>query len=98
MAKKVGLKASLGVSYLFLDENKVSISTLNGLSQDIGTTKNLSNTSVSASIGFEADYPIFKNTKIFLEPLLNYQIKAFSDGNYKPYIFGVHTGIRYSFN
>jgi hypothetical protein len=96
--KKIGLKSSFGFSYFMLDENKVSIKTLNGYSLDIGKTKNLSSTSVSVNFGLEIDYPLFKNTKIFVEPMFNYQIKAFSDGNFKPYVFGIHTGIRYSFN
>lgn len=96
--KKVGLKSSFGFSYLFLGDNKISIKTANGFSQDIGKTKNLASTAVSVNLGFEADYPLFKDTKIFVEPLFNYQFKAFSDGNYKPYVFGIHTGIRYTFN
>lgn len=96
--KKIGVKSSLGFSYLLLNENKVSIKTANGFSQDIGKTKGLSRTSLSANLGVEFDYPLFKNMKIFVEPMLNYQVKAFSNSNFKPYIFGVHTGIRYSFN
>lgn len=96
--KKVGLKSSLGFSYLLLDANKVSIRTLNGYSQEIGKTKNLSQTSFSFNIGMEIEYPLFKNTKIFVEPLFSYQVKAFSDNNSKPYIIGIHSGIRYSIN
>ena len=96
--KKIGLKSSLGFSYLLLDENKISIKTLNGYTQDIGKTKDLSDTSFSVNVGLEIDYPLFKNTKIFVEPLLNYQIKAFTGNDFQPYIFGIHTGIRYSIN
>lgn len=96
--KKIGLKSSLGFSYLLLNENKISIKTLNGYTQDIGKTKDLSDTSFSVNVGVEIDYPLFKNTKIFVEPLLNYQIKAFSGNDLQPYILGIHTGIRYSIN
>jgi hypothetical protein len=96
--KKFGLKSSFGFSYLALSENKISIKTPNGYAQDIGKTKNLATTSVSVNLGLEMDYPILKNTKIFMQPMFNYQVKAFSDGNFKPYVFGIHTGIRYSFN
>ncbi|MDN3676227.1 hypothetical protein QWY90_02760 [Flavobacterium paronense] len=96
--KKIGLKSSFGFSYLLLDENKISIKTDNGFSQEIGKTKNLSGTSLAVNLGLEMDYPLFKNTKIFVEPLLNYQIKAFSNSDFKPFLFGIHTGIRYSFN
>lgn len=96
--KKIGLKSSFGFSYLLLDENKISIKTANGFSQDIGKTKNLSGTSLSVNLGLEMDYPLFRNTKIFVEPMLNYQVKAFSNSDFKPYFFGIHTGIRYSLN
>jgi len=96
--RKLALKSSLGFSYLLLNENTVSISTNSGYTQEIGKTKNLSGTSVSANLGLEAEYPLFKNIKIFVEPIFNYQVKAFSDGNHKPYILGLHTGVRYSFN
>ena len=96
--KKIGIKSSLGFSYLLLDENKVSIKTANGFSQDIGKTRGLSQTSLSVNLGVEMDYPLFKNMKIFVEPMFNYQIKAFSNSDFKPYIFGIHTGIRFSLN
>ncbi|MES2411658.1 MAG: hypothetical protein V4535_09480 [Bacteroidota bacterium] len=96
--KKFSLKSALGVSYLFLNENSVSIKTTNGFRQDIGKTKGLSKTSLSVNLGAEADYPLFKNMKIFVQPTFNYQINASSNSNFKPYYFGIHTGIRYSFN
>jgi hypothetical protein len=96
--KKIGLKSCFGFSYLMLEDNKVSVRTLNGYTQDIGKTKDLSEISFSVNVGVEIDYLVFKNTKIFVEPLLNYQVKAFATNNSQPYIFGIHTGIRYSIN
>ena len=32
------------------------------------------------------------------EPLFNYQVKAFSNSAFKPYLFGIHTRERYTFN
>lgn len=96
--KKIGLKAAIGFSYLLLDENEISIKTDSGFTQDIGKTKDLSKIAFSANLGAEADYPLFKNTKIFIEPTFNYQINASSNSNFKPYYIGIHTGIRYSFN
>lgn len=96
--KKIGLKSSFGFSYLYLKENKVSIKTDNDFSQDIGKTNDLSDTSFSINIGLEMDYQLFKNTKIFVEPVFNYQINAISNSDFKPFFFGIHTGIRYSLN
>jgi hypothetical protein len=96
--KKIGLKSSFGFSYLYLKENKVSIKTDNDFSQDIGKTNDLSDTSFSINIGLEMDYQLFKNTKIFVEPVFNYQINATLNSDFKPFFFGIHTGIRYSLN
>lgn len=96
--KKIGLKGIVGFSYLYLNDNSITIKTSNGFSQEIGKTNDLSKVALSINIGAGIDYKIFKNTKIFVEPMFNYQIKSFTKSNYKPYYLGIHTGIRYSFN
>lgn len=97
MDKKIGLYAIAGFSYLILDKNSVSIKTNNGYSQQIGKMNNIMDTSASTNIGFGVDCQIFKNTKIFAEPMFNYQIMSFENSNPKPYFFEIHTGIRYTF-
>lgn len=94
--KKIGLNAIVGFSFIMLDENSVSIKTNTGYSQNIGKTKGLFDTSVSANIGLGIDYPIFRNAKAFIEPTLNYQAISFENSSYKPYYFGLHIGIRYA--
>ena len=94
--KKIGLYGIAGFSYLILDKNSVSIKTNNGYSQQIGKMNNIMDTSASTNIGFGLDYEIFKNAKIFAEPMFNYQIMSFDNSNPKPYFFGIHTGIRYT--
>jgi hypothetical protein len=96
--KKISLKSSAGFSYLIMNGNTVSVKTLNGYSREIGKTKKLTTSSISFNLGVEANYPLFKNMKIFIEPTFNYQVKGFSDSAFKPYYFGIHTGLRYSFN
>jgi hypothetical protein len=96
--KEIGMKSSLGFSYLLRYDDKVIIKTNSGYQQDIGKMKNLSTTSFSINAGLELDYSVFTNAKIFIEPMLNYPLKAFSESVAKPYIFGVHVGVRYSFN
>lgn len=95
---KIGLSGLMGFSYLVVNENDISIKTNNGYSQYIGKTKGLSPISFSLNIGFECDYALFKNTKIYIKPLLNYQLKAFTDKNNNPFIFGLHTGILFTIN
>ncbi len=93
---KIGLKANFGFSYLLLNENLITIETNNGYNQEIGKTKDLSNTSVSLNGGLELDYQIFKNTKLFVETIFNYHIKSNNNNDYKPYMLGLRTGIRYT--
>lgn len=96
--KKIGLNGILGFSFLMLNHNSISIKTVNGFEQTIGKTKGLFNTAVSANIGFGADYQVFKNTKLFAEPMFNYQTSSFENGKFKPYSFGLHFGIRHALN
>jgi hypothetical protein len=96
--REIGMKSSLGFSYLLRYDDKVIIKTNSGYQQDIGKMKNLSTTSFSINAGLELDYSVFENAKIFMEPMLNYPLKAFSESVAKPYVFGLHLGVRYSFN
>ena len=96
--KKLSLKSSLGFSYLLLNDNRICIQTLNGFIQQIGKTNDLSKSALSLNIGLEVEYPLFKNFSIFIEPMFNYQVKAFSNSTFKPYVLGVHTGLRFSLN
>lgn len=94
---KFGMNAIVGFSFILLKDNTVSAKTNNGgFNQNIGQTKGLFDTSVSANIGFGLDYEIFKNTKVMLEPTLNYQAISFENSAYKPYYFGLHFGLRYA--
>lgn len=94
--KKIGLNAIFGFSFIILNENSVSVTTDNGFRYNIGKTKDIFDTSVSANIGLGIDYTIFKNAKAFIEPTLNYQAISFENSSYKPYYFGLHVGIRYA--
>jgi hypothetical protein len=96
--KQIGLKSSVGFSYLFLNENKVNIITNSGYQQEIGKIKNISKNSYSINAGIELDYKVFNNATIFMEPMLQYQLKAFSDKMVNNSIFGLRIGLRYSLN
>lgn len=94
--KKIGLNAIFGFSFTILNENTVSIKTNNGFTQNIGKTKDIFDTSISANIGLGIDYPVFKNAKAFVEPVFNYQAISFESSDYKPYYFGFRIGLRYA--
>ena len=81
--KKIGVSGIFGFSFLMLNDNSVSIKTSNGFGQTIGKTKDLFETAASANIGFGLDYQVFKNAKVFLEPMFNYQAMSFENSNFK---------------
>ncbi|WP_333599448.1 outer membrane beta-barrel protein [Flavobacterium sp.] len=96
--KKIGVKGIFGFSYLLLNDNEVSIKTDTGFSQTIGKTSSLSKMAFSANFGIGLDYQIAKKLKLILEPMFNYQLKTFENNtNVKPFVFGIRTGIQYSF-
>lgn len=96
LGKKIGMNGIFGFSFMILNNNNILVKTSNGFSQNIGRTKGLFETGASINIGLGLDYGLFKNTKIFLEPMFNYQAMSFENSNYKPYHFGLHFGIRYA--
>lgn len=96
--KKITADAITGFSFLYLNGNSVSIETDTGYIQDLGKTSGILTTSFSVNFGVGFGYEIFKNTKIIVEPMFNYQIKSFENKNNKPFTIGLHTGFRYTFN
>ncbi|HEX8269513.1 MAG TPA: outer membrane beta-barrel protein [Flavobacterium sp.] len=95
--KKFGIEVIGGVSTLFLSENSVTVVSP-GLEMEIGKANNLNDTHFSTNIGLGLKYDFFKSFQINVEPMLKYQVNKFSDSsNYKPYFFGVYTGINYRF-
>jgi len=52
---------------------------------------------LSNHLGFK--YGFLKNIEARIEPVFKYQINTFSNdaGNFKPFVFGVYSGINFSF-
>lgn len=96
--KKFGITVRGGLSTLFLTENVVSIQT-NMERLEVGKANNLSNVHFSTNLGLGFNYNFFKNFQLNLEPMLKYQINAFTtnSGNFKPYIVGISTGLSFKF-
>lgn len=96
--KKIGVSIIGGASTLFLNDNSLVINSENGTT-NIGEMKNLNNLSFSTNIGLGLDYNISKQFEINLEPTFKYQINSFSGNNngFKPYYFGIYTGIGFKF-
>src|SRR5699024_10529929 len=84
-----------GVSSLFLADNNISINNKDYIC-DIGDANNLEKTSFTTNIGMGFGYNFNKNIYFQLEPMFKYQLNAYRNSvDFKPYIFGVYTGINW---
>ncbi len=95
--KRFGIDVIGGFSTLFLNQNEVSL-----ISQDnqmqVGQADNLNDTSFSTNIGVGLRYNILKSLQFNFEPMFKYQLNTYTEsGNFKPYFFGLYTGLNYRF-
>ncbi|NUY80183.1 PorT family protein [Flavobacterium sp. MAH-1] len=95
--KRFGVDVIGGFSTLFLNENEVSVVSSDNEIQ-VGKADNLNATSFSTNIGLGLRYNIWKALQFNVEPMFKYQINTYSEsGNFKPYFFGLYTGLNYRF-
>lgn len=95
--KKFGVELIGGFSTLYLNNNEVFLRT-DGLNMKIGEANNLNNIHFSSNFGIGLNYKLFKNFDARIEPSFKYQINTFSSATeFKPYIFGVYSGVSYKF-
>jgi hypothetical protein len=96
--KRFGVNVIGGISTLFLNENKIVIVS-DGMTSSLGEASNLNKTHFSSNIGLGVKYRIYKAFQANFEPMFKYQLNTFSkdDGDFKPYYFGLYTGLSYSF-
>ena len=96
--KKIGVNLIGGISTLFLNENKIVVVT-SGLTSNLGEANNLNKTHFSSNVGVGLKYRFFNAFLFNFEPIFKYQLNTFSKdaGNFKPYFFGLYTGLSYSF-
>jgi hypothetical protein len=96
--KKFGFKLIGGFSTLFLQDNAVNVVSDNR-STYLGEASNLSTVHFSTNIGLGLKYGFMKSFEFNVEPTFKYQINTFrSDaGNFKPYVFGIYSGVSYKF-
>ncbi len=96
--KKVGLNLVGGFSTYFLTNNSVSIVSQNS-SIDLGKANNLNSFNFSGNLGVDLDYKLSKSWFINIAPMFKYQFNTYSNssGNFKPYYFGVYSGLNYRF-
>ncbi len=98
LAKKFGIDLIGGFSTLFLTQNDVYLKSP-GFTMKIGEANNLNDIHFSTNIGLGLKYSFFKRFDARVEPVFKYQLNTYSSGagNFKPYIFGIYSGISYRF-
>ena len=96
--KKFGIQIIGGFSTLFLQDNNIII-TSDGRNILLGKANNLNNLNFSTNIGLDIGYGFMKSFEFNIEPILKYQLNTFNTntGNFKPYIMGIYSGLRYKF-
>jgi hypothetical protein len=96
--KKFGLEILGGMSTLVLNNNEVFLQA-DGFNLKLGEATNLNPIHFSTNIGVGLHYGFFKSFKARIEPTFKYQLNTFSrdSQNFRPYIFGIYSGISYSF-
>lgn len=95
---KVGLNIVGGFSTFVLTNNQVSM-ILSDQITNLGQANNLNTFNFSGNVGFDLDYKISKDWFLNVSPMFKYQFNTFSSdaGNFKPYFFGVYSGVNYRF-
>lgn len=95
---RFGIELIGGMSTLFLNENEISVIS-QGMSTVLGEANNLNNVHFSTNLGVGFKYEIFNSFEASLEPIFKYQLGTFTknDGNFKPYILGLYTGLSFKF-
>ena len=103
MAYKVGtskfnIDLITGFSTFYLQQNSVFLKTQTETIK-IGEASNLNQIHFSGNIGLGLNYSVIKNFSVSVEPTFKYQVNTFSSnaGNFKPYVFGLYSGVKYSF-
>lgn len=96
--KKFSIDLITGLSTFYLQQNSVFLQTANAVIE-IGTASNLNQFHFSGNIGLGMNYKILKNVEASIEPTFKYQVNTFSrdSGNFRPYIFGLYSGLKYNF-
>ncbi len=65
---------------------------------DLGPTNGIHKSSFTTMAGLSADYPLFGNLSVSLEPLVKYHlVQIGSNNSYKPVIFNIFTGLNFTF-
>ena len=95
---RVGFNVVGGFSTFILTNNQVSLVSQNATTK-LGEANNINIFNFSGNIGVDLDYKINSDWFLNVTPMVKYQFNTFSNsaGNFRPYYFGVYSGINYRF-
>lgn len=96
---RFGVEMVGGLNAAMLVSNNAYIDNEYGL-QNIGKTRDISPFNISGTLGFGLDYQLGKHFSLAAEPRFNYFLSSISnnpDVNFRPYRFGIYTGVYYGF-
>ena len=96
---KFSVSMSAGISANFLVNNSFYLKHDN-LKEKIGTTAGISNLTMSTHAGISFATPVFKQLLFQIEPRVNYFLEEINKNHiykYRPYSFGIYSGVRYQF-
>lgn len=92
---KFGIGFFGGLSYLHLNQNKVSFETSSNTFL-IGETKELSDNTYSLNMGLNLNYKISKTIKFNIEPVFKYHLMDYNNSEkINPYTIGIQTGLEF---
>lgn len=96
--KRLGLNLVGGFSTFILYDNSLSLISGSG-STDLGDANNLNDLNFSGNFGVDLDYKISKSWYLNVAPMFKYQFNTYSgsSGNFRPYYFGLYSGLNYKF-
>lgn len=96
--KNIEIKAIGGLSTLFLNQNEVALIAPEAKFK-LGGANNLSSVHISTNLGFGFRYQIIKSFQFNFEPMVKYQLNAYSKESIglRPILIGLYTGISYKF-
>jgi hypothetical protein len=97
--RKIDIELVGGLSTLFLNQNDVYLVNTSGKEMNIGKANNVNDIHFSSNIGIGFKYNFWKAFNANVQPMFKYQLNTFSqnDGNFKPYLVGIYSGLSYSF-
>ncbi len=96
--KRIGFNVVGGFSTLILSNNSLSMIAQNEIT-DLGNANNLNDINFSGNLGVDLDYKISKSWYLNVAPMFKYQFNTYSgnSGNFRPYYFGLYSGLNYKF-